>query len=323
MRGLILACMLASSQLVACSSDVSTDEGSGGVSREQACDDISKAICDQYSKCLPLFVTMGFGDSATCVSRTKASCPTMFDASKTSATPARVSTCAAGLRQLSCEALSTTTPAACVPEPGGLDDGAPCSDDAQCRSTWCPKNETSFCGKCTKLPTAGAACVDLGTKADGEPQKECGRGLTCAKDVCVKPGETGAACDDSKPCALGLACFNGKCVAAGKPGSKCDPEGKVEPACDFAQGAFCNPATKVCQSVVAAKAGESCGIVGTDFKLCSAGGKCVTPAGAMSGTCVAPAVDGAACNTKDGPDCLAPAKCVGGVCKLPDPTACK
>jgi len=322
MRRLILACVLAASSALACSSSVATDSESG-ITREQACDEASKAICDQFAKCLPIFVTIGYGDAATCLSRTKANCPVTFDAPKTSASPARLSTCAAGIRQLSCEALSTTTPAACVPEPGGLEDGAACGDDAQCKSTWCAKNDDALCGKCTKLPAAGGACVDLGLKADGTTQKSCGRGLQCAKDICVKPGETGATCDDAKPCALGLTCFNTKCAAAGKPGAKCDPEGKTDPVCDFFQGAFCNPATKVCQSVVAAKAGETCGLVGTEFKLCSAGAKCITTAGTMSGTCIAAAVDGAACNTKDGPDCLAPAKCTNGVCKLPDPAACK
>lgn len=324
MRRLLLAAFAASALSgLGCSSNVETENGTGGVSREAACDQFSKAFCDVYAKCLPVFITAGFGDVATCYTRIGKTCPATFDAPKTSATPAKISTCAEGVKNLACEALSTSTPQACIPAPGGIEDGAGCSDDAQCRSTWCPKNDEGFCGKCTALPKAGAPCVTLPAKADGSVQKECGRGLSCVKDVCVVPLGSGAACSDATSCSLGLTCFNAKCVAAGKPGSKCDPEGKTDPNCDFLQGAICNPATKVCQELGKANAGQPCGVIGSEYKICTAASKCIVPSGAMSGTCIAAAIDGAACDLEKGPDCLGPAKCVGGVCKLPDPALCK
>jgi hypothetical protein len=55
---------------------------------------------------------------------------------------------------------------------------------------------------------------------------------------------------------------------------------------------------------------------------CAAGGGCY-PVGGMTQTCLAPAADGAACDTVNGPGCLTPAKCVTagsattGTCQLP------
>ncbi len=307
--------------LIACSS-VEPETSQGGVTKQQACDEFSKAFCDVYQKCLPIFVTAGFGDVATCVARMAKTCPSMFDAPSTSANPNKISTCAGAVKVLSCETVATTTPAACVPDPGGLADGAPCADDAQCKSTWCPKHESELCGKCTAMPKAGQPCLTV-TSATGSTEKECGRGLNCTKDVCVAPVGSGGACSDATSCALGLTCFNSKCVTAGKPGAKCDPEGKTDPTCDFLQGAVCNPATKVCQELAKSSAGQPCGLVGSEYKICIAGSKCVVPPGSMAGTCIAAAIDGGACDADKGPDCLAPAKCVGGVCKLPDPTLCK
>jgi hypothetical protein len=315
---------------MACSSGGSTTGGpvgdggvdGGAVTQDQACSEFAQAFCDVYQKCLPLFVTAGFGDSATCVSRTQKGCPAAFNAPSTSATPASVSACAGSVKNLSCEAIFASTPAACIPQPGGLADGASCSDDAQCKSTWCAKTDDTFCGKCTALSTAGGACITL-TKADGSTEKECSRGFSCTMDKCVVPVVSGGTCSDATSCSIGLTCFGGKCVLAGKIGAKCDPEGKTDPTCDFLQGAVCNPATKVCQEIAKATAGQPCGLVGGEYKICTGAGKCVVPTGMMQGTCLAPAIDGAACDATKGPDCLPPAKCITGVCKLPDPTLCK
>lgn len=322
MKRWLLSCsVLVVGFVLGCSSDGASGATSGPT-REQACAQAAQAFCDVYQKCLPLLITSAYAEEAKCVERALINCPSSFDAPSTTSTPAKVVACAGEISKVSCEQLSVSPPAACVPDPGGLEDGAACADDAQCKSTWCAKGDADVCGKCTKLPGAGDACPVVGTDGEGKPDKDCGRGLTCAKDVCVKPSVTGEPCSETKPCALGLACFGGKCVAAGKPGAKCDPAGNTDPPCDFFQGAYCNPSTKVCQLLGESKAGEACGVVGSDFKICVAGAKCITKGGA-SGTCIAPAADGAPCDATDGPPCLAPAQCVGGVCKLSDATACK
>lgn len=313
---------IVAASLLACSSNVSPEAGTGGVTKQQACDEFSKAFCDVYQKCLPIFVTAGFGDVATCVARISKSCPATFDAPQTSANPNKISTCAGAVKVLSCEAISSATPAACIPDPGGLVDGATCIDDAQCKSTWCAKTEDSHCGKCTTQPKAGQPCIKL-TSSTGATETECGRNLNCTKDICVAPLGSGSACTDATSCAIGLVCFSGKCVSAGKAGQSCDPEGKTAVSCDFLQGVFCNPSTKVCQEYAKSSAGQPCGVVSGEFKICTGGSKCIVPSGAMQGTCMAPAIDGGACDTTKGPDCVAPAKCIGGVCKLPDPSLCK
>lgn len=307
--------------LLACSSNVSPETGTGST-KAQACDELAKSTCDVFQRCAPILVSSVFGDLATCIARSNKSCAPVLDAPSTSATPSKLSTCAAAFKTMSCEAVLSAPATGCVPDPGGLADGAACFDDAQCKSTWCPKAGDDSCGKCAPLSTSGQACLTL-TGAGGSPSKECSRGLTCAKDVCVTPVASGGACTGAVPCANGLTCFGGKCTLGAKPGAKCDPEGVTDPTCDFLQGATCNPATKVCQAFVVANAGQACGADGGGYKICSAGSECVVPTGMMTGTCIAPAIDGGKCDADKGPGCLAPAKCVGGVCKLPDPSLCK
>ena len=84
------------------------------------------------------------------------------------------------------------------------------------------------------------------------------------------------------------------------------------------------------------EAGSACGDIGaapvTGVADCTAGGACIKgSASATTGTCMAPAADGAACNNDNtiGPPCLAPAKCVptttggtAGTCTVPNATTC-
>jgi hypothetical protein len=171
------------------------------------------------------------------------------------------------------------------------------------------------CGTCGPKPADGTSCAN----------QECGEGLQCANNVCVTPGAAGAACDNNKPCRGGLACKaatpggnTGTCAIALKQGETCQELlGPLNAGCDPAKGLFCHPTMGVCTQVVYAKVGEACGITGTMFAVCTASAEC------RMQKCVAPAVDGAPCNTQNGPGCLAPAKCVGGLCKLEDPAACK
>jgi hypothetical protein len=299
-------------------------ESGSGVTREQACTDAIHAICGQYQKCIPLIVSVGFGDEATCESRLKSSCNDAWDAPGSTSTPDKVDSCAKSIEKVTtCDALGASTPE-CSAVPGTLADGAGCTGDAQCKSTWCAKNDEATCGKCTKITAAGDPCVDTGKKADGTSDKKCSSNLTCnAKGTCVKAAAKGESCSaDAQPCALSLACFGGKCVEAGKAGAKCDPAGTTDPPCDFAQGVFCNPVDKVCKLFQYAKAGESCGVVGTDYKICVAGAKCSVD-GAGTGTCVAPAADGSPCDLTKKIGCLSPAQCEGGTCKLPSASSCK
>ncbi|MGZ6092350.1 MAG: hypothetical protein ACXWUG_10045 [Polyangiales bacterium] len=305
-------------------SDTGGEGGTSGVSRDQACTDALKAICGQYEKCLPLLVSAGFGDEAKCEERLKAGCVAGFDAPGNSSTPDRLDACAKALDKVAtCDVLGGASTPECTPLPGTLADGAGCTDDGQCKSTWCAKNDEATCGKCVKLTAAGDPCFDTGKKSDGTEDKKCSRGLSCnASGTCVKAAAKGESCSATTPCALSLACFGSKCVDAGKAGAKCDSAGVTDPPCDFAQGVYCSPVDKVCKLFQYGKAGESCGLVGAEFKICTAGAKCSAD-GAMMGTCVAPAADGSACDLTKKIGCLAPAQCEGGVCKLPSAASCK
>jgi hypothetical protein len=307
---------------VACSS------GPGAVaevSADQACSDYAAAFCDLVDKCGPFFLKLGYGDAATCKTRAIIECPQVFKANGTSATPAKLEQCKLDAASLACEdLLAYVVPTDCVPSPGSLVDGTACGDDAQCKSTYCSKKD-GVCGVCAALPSAGGPCVNnSGFLGSGD----CGRGLTCANKICVKPkrkDETG--CDSTTaPCVAGLSCYGGKCVTAATVDQPCDGGEKTNPNCDFTKGLFCAgviPANKKCKAIGTVGDGQPCGLLTDTLVLCAGGGFCKGATATTPGTCLAPAKDGATCDNVNGPGCLGPAKCVSGQCKLPDPTTCK
>lgn len=294
------------------------DGGDGGpsVSADKACSDLAAAYCGEISTCAPIFIDFVYGDVATCTSRLKAECLLTIGAPSVAETPSATEACASSISTLTCsDAFAKKSTGACVPIPGDRANGKPCGTYEQCSSGFCPIAADASCGTCAPSPHAGDPCV-AGT---------CGQALDCVSGKCQHPGTLGDACDPkATPCATSLSCRGGTCIAAAKAGEACDEGEVAAPKCDGAKGLFCNGLTKVCQKLGEAKAGEACGLVGSDVKVCVGGAFCRRATGTtFTGTCVAVAADGAACNETDGPHCLAPAKCVGGTCKLPDPTSCK
>lgn len=280
------------------------------VSADKACSDAAHDLCAQLEACAAPLVTTVYGDVATCEARAKLNCTPSLMAPSTSETPDKLDLCATAITTLSCNALFTRdTPTACKPDPGKLANGAACGDDAQCLSTYCKKASAQVCGVCGMRGQAGAACtVDA----------DCDFKLACAMMACAAYGGVGATCDAAHPCAAPNVCKAGSCAAPAGAGQTCDP---VARDCDATQGLYCNPTTRVCAQATFAGAGQPCGLVNGAFVGCSGGGHCKLGATFM-GSCVAPAADGAACDTTNGPDCLAPAQCVGAVCKLPNPASC-
>lgn len=119
---------------------------------------------------------------------------------------------------------------------------------------------------------------------------------------------------------------DGQCKPAGATvGATCDAKQKTAPGCDREKGLYCT-AGGVCAAIAHAAATQPCGLVNGAEVDCAGGGRCVIPASATEGTCVAPAADGAACDSASGPPCLAPAKCVvtgggtAGTCRVPNGT---
>jgi hypothetical protein len=305
---LAAAAVLAAS---ACSDGGSTTSGSGTpptVTPSEACASAAASFCGKISSCAPFFIELGYGDEATCEERLALNCASTFEAQGSNTTPAMTKACADALAATSCDDIfSRKLPSACDPEPGDLADGTACGRDSQCMSSQCKKTG-DVCGICSPLSAAGGACTE---------NDDCESGLACAAQ-CVAPGELGADCSPTSPCKTSLACSGGKCGEPVGAGESCDQMPQI---CDGLQGLGCNT-MGVCQKLQLAGPGEACGLQGTDFVLCKAGGFCKTAVGTNAGTCLAPAADGAACDEMMGPHCLSGAICSGGLCKLDDGLSC-
>lgn len=298
--------------LVACSGD----DAGASISADAACDDATKAICSKIDECAPFFVKLGFGDVATCEQRFRMNCVPNFSAPGTSATPSRVSQCATDVKTQSCDdILGRKLPAACQTQPGTLADGAPCGTDAQCKGKLCRQSTAGSCGACSTIGGGGAAC---------ERDEDCDSELGCADKKCVAFAKAGSPCSATQPCLRTLACNKGTCAQPLAAGAACDgPADQSQNPCDGAKGFYCHPQTKVCTAVGTAAPGAACGFIANGIVICTGGGHCKTQPPALEGTCLAPAADGATCDETSGPKCVAPARCVGGVCKISDPSTCR
>lgn len=298
--------------LVACSGD----DASASVSAEAACSDATKAYCAKIQECAPFFMTIGFGDTATCEKRFGVNCVSNFSAPGTSATPSTLAQCATDVKTTSCEdVLGRKLPLSCKTTAGTLADGVPCGTDAQCSGKLCRQSTANTCGACSTIGAGGTAC---------ERNEDCDAELGCANKKCVVFAKAGQACSASSPCVPTLACNKGTCAAPLAAGAACDgPVDQSTNPCDGLKGFYCHPITKVCTSVGNAAPGAACGFIDNGVVVCSGGGHCKTTPPAVQGTCVAPAADGAACDDTNGPKCVGPARCVSGLCKIADPATCK
>ena len=324
--------------------------GGGGTSAAKACADSAKASCTKRDTCANgYFNKRTYGDEATCETRFAAACVTNLGSKGDAQSPDKIEACVAAFPTYTCTDLfDGNPPAACVPPAGTGAMGAACGVSAQCASTFCAVAQDAVCGTCQPLPAVGAAC---------QAQAECGRDLACAKSVAAPSGKcaawvaSGGACLTSvSPCQAGLSCVGddvaamtmGTCKAAGATvGAPCDRSRKTIASCDANLGLVCIPAVAgsgvgTCQAIQLVGAGKPCGDIGsmppTGFAACQAGGLCVKAAPTdPTGTCKAPAADGAACDTdaSKGPPCLTGSRCVptappgtAGTCKLPDAHKC-
>jgi hypothetical protein len=251
-----------------------------------ACAALSQALCRKIEICTPFAVGLVFGSRSVCEQRLTLDCLPKFAAPGSAATPALTSSCADSLAAHPCAAfLRGDFGAACAPLSGRLQGGAACGDDAQCASTFCARARDAVCGVCATTTPAGSPCV----------RDSCSAGTVCpmGKSTCVvpEPGQVGAACT-------------------------------VHEQCDIGNGIGCNPLTGRCIRLALGSDTGTCGLdlAGALYTACPASGTCSAPLG---GKCTAGAADGAACSTGSaGPGCLPPARCVGGRCTLPDPSAC-
>jgi hypothetical protein len=281
-----------------------TGGGTGMVTADQACGDFATAFCGKFNTCYPFLITVTYGDMGTCATRVKLGCTAQNAANGTGATPTNIEACKAAVPGIACtDILDNTTPSACNFK-GTLSNGTACGDNGQCSSGFCNIN-SGTCGACAAIIPAGSSCTNGG----------CDTGLTCAGGVCKAPGAAGATCSDTAPCKGSLVCKSGTCATPQtSAGGTCSPTASD---CQLASGIFCNQ-NSVCANIDTAAAGDPCGVVAGALTVCKGSGACMSSG--LSGTCASPKADGASCGTND--KCLPPASCVGGVCKLPNPSSC-
>lgn len=292
-------------------SDGGSDAASS-VTAAQASADAATAFCARIQSCAPAYLSIGYGDVATCNTRFAKSILPSIGANGSAATPAMLETCAKAIANASCgDLLSRNLPAECR-KPGTLADGSACATDDQCLNMRCKVAPNAVCGTCGSHAAAGASCA---------VDEDCDFGAKCVNGTCAAYGKQGDPCSATRPCRADLACRSGSCAAPAATGDACT----AFEECDVLHGVGCNPVTKKCEAFSFAQPGNACGFVSSQIVVCQGpGGDCV---GATQqnpkGTCKAPAADGAACDNTNGPLCASPAVCMGGICTLPDPAACK
>jgi hypothetical protein len=282
----------------------------------QACGQFAQALCTRLDGCAPFAAQIFYGDHATCEQRAILGCMRDFEVADTNQTTTDMVACARDASNARCEdLLANIFPASCQIKPGKRLDGEGCGSSWQCSSTHCQKTDAD-CGVCAPRASANGACT-----VDGG----CTQGLVCAAQKCVAPGAMGAPCSAAAPCRANLYCSatSNTCATPLPLGASCANDNN---ACDFRNGVMCNflaGANAKCETVAAAKGGQACGIVNNTFTVCIVLNKCegisLVPLQTM-GVCPNPAADGAQCN--DNVHCLAPATCVGGLCRLPSTGSC-
>jgi hypothetical protein len=305
--------------------------GSTSESAQHACAQVAAARCQRLAACSTADLSRRFADESSCEARQVIACEAGLAAHDTGTTTTTVDACAASIPTESCPQFLGNDPTdACLPQTGARASGQPCEFSAQCATMFCAVASNALCGTCAAQPVAGTSCANQG----------CGPDLVCVASTmtCQVPVAANGACSADLPCAQGYACV-GASAATGTMGTcqaqvttasaACDPTRATGPDCSGDAGLTCDTKTKVCVAQPVVAAGMTCGNVDGVQTRCAAGATCMRPPMSQTGTCIAPAADGAACDTANGPGCLYPAKCVptsaggtSGTCELPGDPSC-
>jgi hypothetical protein len=298
--------------------DASAPDASGPTA-QQACSHLGQVLCGRIDACARLLMDVWYPDAASCADILSRECVESLTLPDTIKTPAWTDECATALQGWACQDLLTRkTPPACIPPQGPRPEGSPCGEDGQCATGYCGSGLDEACGHCRPKSAENGAC---GKDDDCQP------GLACnPKAVCVPYGVEDSACDADHPCESWLSCTRvgtnqNACKPAAGAGQQCSsPSPGQNPGCNLVDEYFCTGITHVCQKLKLAGTGDQCGIVGTDYVICSAASVCKQSG--LSSTCVGPNGVGGSCDVTNGPLCEAGLKCVASKCVDPDLTTC-
>jgi hypothetical protein len=273
------------------------------LSKADACMMYATARCTQLQTCSASDLAHDYGPLAACESRQALECTQRLKAVDTGDTESTMLACGAALAGETCAAfLGNSLPAACIT--AGPNSGT-CAFLGQCATSYCAIGASTLCGVCQDTPVAGASCAD----------QSCGNTLVCDGNnhLCAVPAESGKPCNATIPCDHGLACVgdtaqqNGTCQPeVATLGGACDSTRKTRATCSADAGLTCSTTTAKCVALPLAATGAACGVINGTETECAAGGTC----NATTNKCVAPAGDGSACDTKNGPGCFFPARCI-------------
>lgn len=304
--------------------------GCNNISADQACTDSAMARCTIFDRCRTNGTQIFYGSLDTCISRLKGTCLTELAAPSAGNRPEDLEECAMALPTESCQDYLQRNPvAACVTRNGGLETGAVCSFDTQCKTGFCAQPKGGTCGICKAAPGLGDSCTDIG----------CDRNLVCtSNNVCRNWVAAAGACDrGDNLCGTGLSCViaagqsTGTCQPRVKTvGAACDNKRQTAPDCDFNVGLFCDATTLKCAPQTYANANQQCSAeaIGSSPVVCIAGGTCINPGDGNPSTCMAAVDAGSACDISTGPSCLSPTRCevngnsTSGICLFPGAQMC-
>jgi hypothetical protein len=275
---------------------------------EGACASYAEKFCATDERCWPAFSEF-WSDGATCLERAKVSCISRLSAPGVKDTADRVVSCANALSGLSCDKYNDRDrdrwPGACIPPPGQLPDAAACIVAEQCQGSACKVGIGAPCGVCSTVSPLGGACLS---------EEDCFNSMPCANGICTAHPTSGEPCDKgARYCVGGTVCRNidatglGTCAAPLPEGAACGGE-----ECDTWNGYLCDGIARLCKR-------------GT--KLISIGGTCSYGACSFFAYC---GMDICKAKPREGQpcvlglmDCLPPAHCIEGVCKIRDAAVCK
>jgi hypothetical protein len=268
------------------------------------CTDFGTAWCAKAGQCGTTDVESLGG--ALCPARMKLWCEAQLAAPPDSNwSPSAFKTCITSWSALTCGEwrdfdLEILKGPSCF-VPGKRGEGSGCWSFAQCGSGDCGGD--AVCGTCRPRVPADGAC-----KFDSE----CQRGLVCGQMLCAVPMNLGGACSEAHPCRRSLLCRNGACAPKATEGQACKAHD------DCGAGLLCNFDKLACGR--ASVSSSRCSSLETDGTVlfCAGGSTCAQ----KTSMCVATADDNQACVEGGTPDCLWPAACSGGTCRLARPVDC-